>query len=258
MIIYLNTNLDIKKTKSTIDCIFILHSIIAKVLSVGKKLYTVFIDYEKCFDKINRTLLWQKLLSQNISSKMVNAVKAMYSTVKAAVKFNNHVSSTIDSYFGVKQGDPNSSLLFIMFVNDILENINVEIDGIFTIDEFRLFLLLFADDQALFSTTPEGLQSMLSSMYCNKWQMQINTAKTKVMIFEKSRNHSTHDFFLYGQKLEIVLSFKYLGMYLFKNGFWLRPQRKLAENASKSLHSLFTIFNKFDFIIKRNVIFLIL
>ena len=163
------------------------------------------------------------------------------------------VSSTIDSYFGVKQGDPNSSLLFIMFVNDIIENINAEIDGIFTIDEFRLFLLLFADDQALFSTTPEGLQSMLSNIeiYCNKWQMQINTAKTKVMIFEKSRNHSTHDFFLYGQKLEIVLSFKYLGMYLFKNGFWLRSQRKLAENASKSLHSLFTIFNKFDFTIKK-------
>ena len=51
---------------------------------------------------------------------MVNALKAMYSTVKAAVKFNNHVSSTIDSYFGVKKGDPNSSLLFIMFVNDII------------------------------------------------------------------------------------------------------------------------------------------
>ena len=58
-------------------------------------------------------------------------------------------------------------------------------------------------------------------------------------------------FFLYGQTLEIVLSFKYLGMYLFKNGFWLRSRRKLAENASKSLHSLFTIFNKFDFTIKK-------
>ena len=40
-------------------------------------------------------------------------------------------------------------------------------------------------------------------------------------------------------------------MYLFKNSFWLRSQRKLAENASKSLHSLFTIFNKFDFTIKK-------
>ena len=68
-----------------------------------------------------------------------------------------------------------------------MENINAEIGGIFTIDEFRLFLLLFADDQALFSTTPEGLQSMLTNIetYYNKWQMQINTAKTKVMIFKK-------------------------------------------------------------------------
>ena len=86
-----------------------------------------------------------------------------------------------------------------------MENINAEIGGIFTIDEFRLFLLLFADDQALFSTKPEGLQSMLTNIetYYNKLQMQFNTAKTKVMICEKSRNHSTHDFFLYGQNSKL-------------------------------------------------------
>ena len=32
---------------------------------------SVFIDYEKCFDKIDRSYLWQKLLTQNISWKFV-------------------------------------------------------------------------------------------------------------------------------------------------------------------------------------------
>ena len=52
-----------QKGKSTTDCIFILHSIISKILNSKEKLYCVFIDFEKAFDKINRIALWQKLLS---------------------------------------------------------------------------------------------------------------------------------------------------------------------------------------------------
>lgn len=46
-----------QKGKSTVDCIFAFHSIISKVLSSGDKLYCVFLDYEKAFDRINRSLL---------------------------------------------------------------------------------------------------------------------------------------------------------------------------------------------------------
>ena len=82
----ISCQLGYRKGKNTVDCIIILHSIIAKVLHSGKKLYSVFIDYEKCYDRINRTFLWQKLISQNVSSKMTKAIKAMYFSVKSAVK----------------------------------------------------------------------------------------------------------------------------------------------------------------------------
>ena len=52
---------EFQKGKSVIDCIIILQSIVSKVLNTGEKLY--FIDYEKCFDKVDRSFLWQKLLS---------------------------------------------------------------------------------------------------------------------------------------------------------------------------------------------------
>ena len=238
-----------QKGKSTTDCIFILHSIIAKVLNSGQKLYSIFIDYEKAYDKVNRLFLWQKLLNENVSSKITKALKAMYSSVRSVIKHNKNVSSCINSYLGVKQGDPCSSLLFMMFINDIISNINTELNGIFSIDELNIFLILYADDQVLFATSPESLQSMLHDIetYCNTWRLKINVEKTKVLIFEKNNRHTNYDFYLYGEKLEVVTSFKYLGVYFFKNGNWHRTQKCIAEHASKAMHRLFSIFNSYEF-----------
>ena len=151
---YLKVNLDSKREKSTIDCIFILHSIVSKVLNSGQKLYSLFIDYEKCYDKINRLFLWQKLSTGGLSYKMTRTIKAMY---LSGIRYNRQISNSINSPLGVKQGDPSSSLLFMMFVNDILANINSNLEGIFTVDELRLFLLAYVDDQVIFSTCPTNL-----------------------------------------------------------------------------------------------------
>ena len=52
--------------------------------------YALFVDFEKAFDRVNRAALWQKLLSQNVSSKMVNMLKAIYSDVKSLCKVNGY------------------------------------------------------------------------------------------------------------------------------------------------------------------------
>ena len=38
------------------------------------------------------------------------------------------------------------------------------------------------------------------------------------------------------ENLEVVTSFKYLGVYLFKNGNWNRTQKGITEHASYALH----------------------
>ena len=76
--------------------------------------------------------------------------------------------------------------------------------------------------------------------YCNTLGLKINTSKTKVMIFEKGR-HASYDFYLNNIKLEIVSNFKYLGVYLFKNGNWHSTQKSIANHASFALNNSFSV-----------------
>jgi len=57
-----------------------------------------------------------------------------------------------------------------------------------------MFMLLFADDIALFTTDPTSLQNQLDAVasYSNMWGLKINVNKTKICIFEKKK--SNHHF----------------------------------------------------------------
>jgi hypothetical protein len=103
----------------------------------------------------------------------------MYTAVKSCVRLNSEVSDFISSDIGFKQGDLSSHLMFMFFVNDITKKINSDLDDVITVDEFKLLLILYADDMNSFATSQKSLQSMLSDVenYCSTWGMKINSNK---------------------------------------------------------------------------------
>ena len=171
----------------------------------------------------------------------------MYTVVKSCIRYHSCRSRFLNSHVGLKQWDPSSPLLFMMFINDIVQNINDDFNEIFSFQELRLFILLYADDAVLFAKSPKVLQSFLHDLeiYCLTWGLKINTSKTKAMIFEKGR-HTYYDFYLNNVKLELVTSFKYLGIHFFKNGYWYRTQKRLAKHASFALHILLSVFREIE------------
>ena len=98
---------------------------------------------------------------------------------------------------------------------------------------------MYADDVVFFSKSAQTLQNMLNKLhnYSNEWGLEINTDKTKLMIFEKGRRTEVHIHYN-NTELEVVDSFKYLDIMFYKNRSWNRTQKCLAKYGSFALHNL--------------------
>ena len=89
---------------STVDHVVVLNVLIELYSHKKKKLYCAFIDYKKAFDSIDRSLLWQKLLSQNVCGKFFNVIHNLYNNAKSKVKMNGKISiNSFSCNNGVRQ-----------------------------------------------------------------------------------------------------------------------------------------------------------
>ena len=188
--------------RSTVDSIFILHGLINNCLNNSKKLYCAFVDFRKAFDYIRRDCLWYKLLQNGISGNMYDIIRNMYESVVSKVKINGELSESFECYIGVRQGECLSPFLFSIYINDLeKEFIEKGMKGI-TISDFKMFLLLYADDAVIFSETQEDLQHGIYILhdYCKRWRLEVNIQKTKIVVFRKGGRLSHDDHWFYGDQ----------------------------------------------------------
>ena len=189
-----------KADYSTVDAIFILDSFINKMIKNKKKLYCAFIDLKRAFDSVYRKGLWFKLINSRINGKLFDLIRSIYHEVKSCVKNMNTLSDFFKSEVGLLQGEVLSPFLFTLFLNDLELYLQQDQNAGLTLEQLSIYLLLFADDAVLFSDTIEGLQYSLNNLesYCNKWNLEVNVDKTKIVVFRKAGILNRREVWTYG------------------------------------------------------------
>ena len=214
-----------------------------------RNIYVVYLDYRKAFDSVPHERLLNKIYAYGIRGKLNTWIRNFLLGRTQKVVVEGSVSSLAQVSSGIPQGSVLGSLLFLIYVNDLP-------------DQIKSTVKLFADDTKVYRAikTEEDrtiLQADLQAMmtWSNKWQLPFNTAKCKVMYLGKYNLGTTYTFNV-GQvqtDLEKVIAESDLGV-KFDNKLSFTDH--ISEITSKANQRIGLIRRNFKYIDKR--IFLIL
>ena len=139
------------------------------------KLYIIYVDFSKAYDRVPRNAMIQVLKSLGCGMTMLMAIAAIYS--------NTHMilgAAIITTAIGVRQGSPTSCFLFTLYVNRLIRKLKLcAPDGFLG----NLPCLMLMDDTVILATCRETALTKLDVLldFCDESRMVLNETKTKFM-----------------------------------------------------------------------------
>lgn len=221
-----------------------LHGIIQKCLvRKGSKCYCMFVDFSRAFDNVPRHKLLYKLFLIGLKGKMFNIICSLCKSIKSCVQTNGILTDYFNCPLGVRQGCMLSPLLFSIFISTLDDYINSYGGEGVKLSPFEevIKLIMYADDVVLIALSPQELNRhiLALSRFCEEWGMKVNTDKTKIMIFRNGgRVRNDERWTLNGKPIDIVSSYKYLGISFATGNTWGKATNDLSQNGMRALAAL--------------------
>ena len=203
--------------------------------------------YRKFIDKVSCFLLLKTLVKMGIGTFMLESLKSLYSTTCCILKCFGKVSHVFQTYTGIKQGASSSVILFIAFMDEVIDVLKER-----CIDEpviHNLHCLLHADDTLVLSTDKDLFINKCNILIDSfqKKKTSINVGKSGYMIINAGENILKTD-----QKLSFGwLSYKnhqkYLGVIICDTGKLIDEMNLFAKDKRKEIIIKLAnfIYNKF-------------
>ena len=191
----------------------------------------IIMDFAKAFDKVPHRRLLHKLEYYGIRGSTHKWINSWLSGRTQQVVLDGQASDPVPVLSGVPQGSVLGPVLFLLFINDLPDNIKSSVR-------------LFADDCVLYRNIHSlqdclTLQEDLTSLgqWEADWQMKFNVAKCHSMRVTRHQHHKQilFDYSLHNQTLENVQSAKYLGITITDNMDWGQHVSEISSKATKTL-----------------------
>ena len=169
-------------------------------------------DISAAFDKVWHNGLIAKLSQIGIDGYFLNFFKSYLTNRKQCVIVDGVKSDFLDVKAGVPQGSRLGPLLFIIYINDIINDIESDI-------------MIFADDTTLLASGDDPAITALQlnrdllkiSNWAKKWKVTFNPNKSKDMIFSSKYLNNSSPLILNNSFIERVNIHKHLGVFLNSN-----------------------------------------
>jgi hypothetical protein len=194
--------------RSTLDSIFILESLRDSQIKHCKTMYAAFLDLRKAFDSVSHKKFLQLMRERGAPEDWVVQLSKMLAGRRMKL-----FDALINLEVGTAQGSPISPLLFILFMNPLIERLRTCRGVQFAAQAF-IRSLLFADDICLTVETLEDLAEMLR--ICEEWAqefgMSFNSSKSEIIQLAGRIPEVRPEVLLGGEPITWKTEIKYLGV----------------------------------------------
>jgi hypothetical protein len=201
--------------------------------------YVTYTDISKAFDTVSHQRLVIVLRSFGINESTVNWIENFLTGRTQIVRINNSFSSPLSILSGVPQGSVLGPLLFILFMNDIVEITQLQSNTSFA---------LFADDTKIFSSDPVELQSCLNSFNNTLTDHKLNLAPHKCFVLPIGKRKvqcalsNQSNFTINSTDIPFADSAKDLGVHVSKDLKWEIHIKNIVRQASFTSYQVLKSF----------------
>ena len=245
------TQCGFRNKHGTIDAIFALNHHIHATCStlrhggLGQPLELCFVDFQKAFDCVVRTYVWDRLRAMGFHGPFLEIILDIYSKSSFKIRVGGKVSSrAVVTVSGVKQGCPMSPLILGLFIEQLHELLQLRCPdiGVLVIDETLLRDIFFCDDLALAALLRKELQSLLLVVgeFSGALGQPVNVRKTEgVTCLPKGLPTMEQSPLMYeGAEIKQSEIFKYLGLWLHHRDWFAMAGQNMAEAAEKAMWAM--------------------
>lgn len=209
-------------------------------LEQGSPVYVAFLDTQKAFDTVWRHGLMCKLHQLGVKGSLWTLIDDCHTDTSCSVAVNQKNSNWFPISQGVRQGGVLSTFLYLVFINDLLQELQNQNPNT-GIHSIRSSNPALADDISCIALSPRGLQTLLNTAYdfSIRWRFKFNASKSNVLYFSPTGiNNNSLSWKLGHDTIKISKSYNHLGILLDAK---LDPTERTAKACRKGQQTYFAL-----------------